>query len=96
MIMKYCPLNTIVNKDKICRVCQNDNKYYLKDRNNKLYRLENNKDTHSTVILNCNKTNLIDKIDELKKYGVTNFRIEFLDETKEEVKEIIERVKKYI
>lgn len=96
MIMKYCPLNTIVNKDKICRVCQSDNKYYLKDRNNKLYRLENNKDTHSTVILNCNKTNLIDKIDELKKYGVTNFRIEFLDETKEEVKEIIERVKKYI
>ena len=96
MIMKYCPLNTIVNKDKICKVCQNDNKYYLKDRNNKLYRLENNKDTHSTIILNCNKTNLIDKIDELKKYGVTNFRIEFLDENKDEVKEIIERVKKYI
>lgn len=96
MIMKYCPLNTIVNKDKICKVCQNNNKYYLKDRNNKLYRIENNKDTHSTVILNCNKTNILDKINELKNIGVTNFRIEFLDENKEEIKEIIERVKKYI
>ena len=40
--MKYCPLNTILNKDQVCKVCQNNNKYYLKDRNNKFYRLENN------------------------------------------------------
>ena len=96
MLMKYCPLNTIVNKDKICRICQNNNKYYLQDRNNKFYRLENNIDTHSTVVLNCSKTNLIDKLEELKNIGVTNYRIEFLDETKEEVNEIIESVRKYI
>jgi len=94
MIMKYCPLNTIVNKDKICHVCKNNNEYYLKDRNNKLYRLENNKDTHSTVILNCNKTNLIEDIPEFMSMGVTNYRIEFLDENKEEVRKIIESVKK--
>ena len=96
MLMKYCPLNTIVNKDKICRICQNNNKYYLQDRNNKFYRLENNIDTHSTVVLNCSKTNLIDKLEDLKNIGVTNYRIEFLDETKEEVNEIIESVRKYI
>lgn len=96
MIMKYCPLNTIVNKDKICHVCKNNNEYYLKDRNDKLYRLENNKDTHSTVILNCNKTNLIKDIPEFISMGVTNYRIEFLDENKEEVRKIIESVKKYL
>jgi len=95
MLMKYCPLNTIVNKDKVCNVCKNkNNKYYLKDRNNKFYRLENNNLTHSTTVLNCNKTNLIGDIKTLKNMGVTNYRIELLDETYEESKEIIERVKK--
>lgn len=93
MLMKYCPLNTIVNKEKVCNVCKNNNKYYLKDRNNKFYRLENNSLTHSTAILNCNKTNLINKIKDLKNIGITNYRIELLDENYEETKEIIERVK---
>ena len=94
MLMKYCPLNTFVNKDKVCNICQNNNKYYIKDRNNMYYRIENNSLTHSTTILNCNKTNLIDKIYELKNIGITNFRIELLDESYEETKRIIERVKK--
>jgi len=94
MLMKYCPLNTIVNKDKICTVCQKNNKYYLKDRNNKFYRLENNSLTHSTTILNCSKTNLINDIKKLKDLGITNYRIELLDESYKETKELIERVKK--
>lgn len=94
MLMKYCPLNTIVNKDKICSICKNSNKYYLKDRNNKFYPLENNHLTHSTTILNCNKTNLIDKIKELKNMGITNYRIELLDENYNETRELIERVKR--
>jgi len=94
MLMKYCPLNTIVNKDKICNICKNDNQYYLKDRNNKFYKLVNNELTHGTTILNCNKTNLIDNIKELEHMGITNYRIELLDESYDETKEIIERVKK--
>ena len=96
MLMKYCPLNTIINKDKICSVCKNWNKYYIKDRNNKFYRLENNNITHSTTILNCNKTDLINDISKLKEIGITNYRIELLDETYEEVKELIERVKRQL
>ena len=96
MLMKYCPLNTIINTDKICSVCKNWNKYYIKDRNNKFYRLENNNITHSTTILNCNKTDLINDISKLKKIGITNYRIELLDETYEEVKELIERVKRQL
>lgn len=95
MIMKYCPLNTILNKEKVCSICKNkNNKYYLKDRNNKFYRLENNLVTHGTSILNCNKTNLINEIPKLKQMGIINYRIELLDENYEETKEIIERVKR--
>ena len=73
---------------------KNDNQYYLKDRNNKFYKLVNNELTHGTTILNCNKTNLIDNIKELEHMGITNYRIELLDESYDETKEIIERVKK--
>ena len=92
MIMKYCPLNYLVNKDKVCHACQNDKKYYLEDRNKKLYKLESNPLTHSTTIMNTNLTDLRKDINTLKNLGIKNFRLEFLDETYEEVKEIIEGV----
>ncbi len=92
MIMKYCPLNTLVNKDNVCHVCQNNKHYYLKDRNNALYRIETNTINHSTTILNTNKTNLFNKLDELKKMGIKNYRIELLDEDYMKTIELIERV----
>lgn len=96
MLMKYCPLNKILNKDKVCSICKNNNKYYLKDRNKKLYRIINNRDTHSTTILNTNKTDLIDDISYFKRIGITNYRIELLDEDYNETKKIIERVKEQL
>lgn len=95
MVMKYCPINEFINKDKICNVCHNNKKYYLKDRNKVMYTLENNPFNHSTIILNHKKTDLIDKISEFKNIGVTNYRIELLDENYNETKELIERVRKY-
>ncbi len=96
MLMKYCPLKKIINKDKICHVCINNHHYYLKDRNNALYKLENNPLTHSTTILNTHKTDLIDQIPYLKSIGINNYRLELLDETYSETKKLIERVKKYL
>ena len=92
MLMKYCPLNMIINKNKICNVCSGNNKYYLKAQNGTKYRLITNKDVHSTTILNCNKTNKIDDIIYLKNIGVTNYRVEFLDENYDECLKILERV----
>ncbi len=94
MLLKYCPLNKLVNKDKVCQVCSNNNHYYLKDRNNCYYKLENNSTTHSTTILDTNKIDLIDNIKELNDMGITNYRIELLDEDYNEVMELIERVRK--
>ena len=94
MLMKYCPLNYLVNKDSIRHVCQNNKRYYLQDRNGAFYPIESNPLTHSTTILNTNLTDLRESIPNLKDMGVNNFRIELFDESYEKTKEIIEGVKK--
>lgn len=92
MIMKYCPLNYLLNKSNKCQLCKLNDKYYLVDRNNKSYQLIFNRDTHSTSIMHYQKFNMIDEIIKLKELGINNYRLELLDESYEETKEIIERV----
>ncbi len=92
MIMKYCPLNTLINNKDKCNICMSNNKYYLKDRNNSYYRIDSNILNHSTTILNTYKNNLLDKINLLKRLGVKNFRLELLDENYNETIKLIERV----
>ncbi len=92
MIMKYCPINYLVNKDGLCHACQNSN-YYLKDRNNSLYKIETNPLDHSTTILNHEKTNLLNALDKLRGMGIKNYRIELLEENYDETIKLIERVK---
>lgn len=94
MLMKYCPIQKFANHDKKCNACLN-NDYYLKDRNNAYYKLETNRDSHHTSILNATKTDLISKIPYLKSLGVTNYRVELLDESYDETMKLIERVKSY-
>lgn len=92
MLMKYCPLKYLLNKDKVCSICKNNNKYYLKDRNNYLYRIITNRETDSTILYDYKNINLLNNIEDLNNLGIKNYRIEFLDENKEEVKNILERV----
>ena len=40
-----------------------------------------------------NKINLLEYLNEFKKWGISNFRIELLDESYEEVIKLIERVR---
>ena len=96
MIIKNCLIKSILEKGNSCTRCNNQDNYYIVDRNNKKYLIEKNPYNHSMVILSCNKTDLIKEIPKLKEYGITNFRIELLNENEKETKEIIERVKKYI
>lgn len=94
MLMKYCPLKYILNKNKSCNICQNNNKYFLKDRNDKLYPIITDLCTHYTSIMNYKPLDLIDSISKLKKEGLENIRIELLNENYEETNKIIERVKR--
>lgn len=80
MIMKYCPLKLIVNKDNKCHVCSNNNKYYLIDRNNKEYPIIEDSNIHLTHILNYRVINKINNINYYKRIGINNYRLELYDE----------------
>ena len=93
MITKYCPVNFLTNKDKICTKCHH-NEYKLVDRNNEEYPILTDKDKHLTHILDYKITN---KLINLKYYydlGIRNFRIELTNETSEIINELINEIKK--
>ena len=94
MIMKYCPLNTLLKKDNTsCSICKNKN-FYLKDKNNEKYKIYNVNCLN--YIMGCKPINNINKIIEYQKMGINNFRIDLLDEKKEEVLAIFSKISQNI
>ena len=91
MVLKHCYLNMFTNKDQKCNLCQKNKKYFLKDRNNNKFPIIT-KDCKS-YILNSNNIDLISKINEYKKVGVTNFSIYLYDEDALEIDSILKRLK---
>ena len=99
MLMKYCPLNYLVNKDKVCHVCTNNKKYYLVSENGntkKKYPIVTDPINHTTHILNHEVISKIDRIPYYKSIGINNYRIELFDETLEEIDELMALVKEKI
>ena len=92
MIMKYCPLKINLNNCSVCK--DNKNKYYLSDKDNNRYRILNN--NCITSIMHYKNTDLINDINKYKELNIYNYRIDLLDETKEEVEKIINRVREYL
>lgn len=78
---KYCPLKRL----DLCPICR-QYQYYLKDDYASFMMVFNQDCTH--FILNSKVTNLIDDISSLK--GINYYRLEFYDETNEEIKYYIE------
>ncbi len=94
MLLKYCPLNMLVNKDETCKICLNNNKYYFKDRNQKLYPIINNiEENHLTHLFYYKNIDNFNSLKEYQKLGIKNFRLEFFDESPEEIKKIICKIK---
>ena len=90
MIMKYCPLKKLVNKEKNCRICLSNDKYYLEDRMNKFYPiLQNN---CITTLLHYKNIDNLEKIDDYKKIGISNFLIILYDENETKIKNIINSI----
>lgn len=90
MITKYCPLHLLVNKDKVCTVCKNKKKYYLEDRKKEKYRILQKREV--THILHSKNIDYLSKIQLLKNMQITNFTILLLDETKEEIRNILKNI----
>lgn len=96
MLLKYCPLNLLLNKEKICTICNNVDKYYLQDRNGILFPLIQEKGIHLTHLMNSETKDLISNANYYKELGIKNYRIEFLYENKEEAKNIINQLQNKI
>lgn len=90
MTSNYCLLGK-TNKcyPECTQKCKTDNKYYLKDRMNFLFRVIPDNLQTVTTIYNS-KTNSIDT-NEIN--NVSNFRIDILDESIEEINTIINSIK---
>lgn len=95
MISEYCPIGSTFggrNKDSGCNgICSKD-KFKLIDRVNEELRVMTDLYCRS-YILNPVPLNIIDEIEELKGFGITTFRFDFIDETYKEVKNVISILK---
>ncbi len=91
MLLKYCLLKDYVNKASVCSICSEQN-YYLVDRNGKKYPLETDPIRHMTTVMHYKQIDRIDDIKHYITYGITCFRIDFYDESKEEAQKIIRKV----
>ena len=94
MVSEYCPVgSTFGNKssNKECSgPCMKD-EFTLIDRMNEKFRVlcDNNCRSH---ILNSLPINLIEEAEEMKTFNIENFRVDFLDETYEEVKDVLVQI----
>ena len=91
MISKYCPITKSEGVNRInCNLCVN-NKYALINSFEKELPLI--RDTECNIrVLNHKPINLINQLKKYKEVGISNFRIEFTIESKDEVQNIINKV----
>jgi len=91
MISKYCPITKSEGINKLnCNLCERNN-YKLVDSSEKAFPLV--RDTGCNIrVLNHKPVNLIHHLDKYKDIGISNFRIEFTNESIEEVEHILHQV----
>ncbi len=95
MVMKYCPINRYLNKEKTCTICQKEKHYYLKDRNDKLYRLlPEAKENHINHLFYYETFNYLNDITFYQSLGIENYHLEFLEETPKEIESILCKISK--
>ena len=94
MVSEYCPIGSTFggkSSKKECNgICMKD-KFELIDRMNENFSVITDNNCRS-YILNSLPTNLIEQLEELKSFNITNFRVDFKDESYEEVKDILEQI----
>ncbi|MGN0145035.1 MAG: DUF3656 domain-containing protein, partial [Clostridium sp.] len=94
MVSEYCPVGSTfgnkTSKKECSGPCMKDN-FTLIDRMNEKFRVlcDNSCRSH---ILNSVPINLIEEVEEMKSFNIENFRIDFLDETYDEVKDVLLQV----
>ena len=91
MISEYCPIGARFggkSTDKECNVACTKDSYKLKDRKGAEFTVQTDINCKS-YIYNSVPTYLFNEIDSIKKLNINSFRLDFVDETYQEVMEII-------
>lgn len=91
MLTKHCIITN--KKEEKCTLCQTKN-YYLGLNNHKLKLLKD--ENHDTRIMDYQNINYLDKIEYLKSIGITNFRLDLLEETPKEIENLLKKINKTI
>lgn len=95
MISEYCPIGARFggkSTDKECNVACNKESYRLKDRKGAEFTVQTDTNCKS-YIYNSVPTYLLNEIDSIKKLNISNFRLDFVDESCQEVMEIIDNLR---
>ena len=95
MISEYCPIGSTFGEKSSCSDCNlacTRDEFTLIDRMNEKFRVMTDIFCRS-YILNPHPLNLIEEKDDLKNLGVNSFRVEFRDESSNEVKKVLRMIR---
>lgn len=95
MISEYCPIGSTFGEKSACKDCNlacTRDKFTLIDRMNEKFRVMTDVFCRS-YILNPNPLNLIEEKEDLLSLGVNSFRVEFRDESYNEVKKVFRMIR---
>lgn len=94
MAMKHCVVSTALNKQINCGLC-GQGSYCLIDKKNERFKIMRRYRCH-TEIYNSKKLFLLEYSKKLEQAGIGYFRLNFLDETPDEVEMVVDLHKKFI
>lgn len=95
MISEYCPIGSTFGEKSSysdCNLACTRDEFTLIDRMNEKFRVMTDIFCRS-YILNPHPLNLIEEKDDLKNLGVNSFRVEFRDESSNEVKKVLRMIR---
>jgi len=90
MISEHCVIGSELSKCTNCGLCEKG-EYYLEDRTSRKFRILTDRTSCRNIILNSKKLFAAEVVNELR--NIDYFRAYFLDETTDEKREIIRKIK---
>lgn len=94
MSMKHCVISTTLGENKNCSFCH-ENAYAIVDKKNECFKIMK-RYRCGTEILNSRKLLLLNYMAKLQDAGVGYFRLNFTDESPDELRKIVELHREYI
>lgn len=93
MVLNHCIVAMNQTSSKMCQACKGNDKYFLQDCKGKKYPIWMD-ENHRTHLMYSETMSLLSELKTYYQMGIRKFRLEFYDETPQEIMEIISKVKK--